>query len=235
MIGDKKVIAVLTVTDNSKRFPGKTFAEFGGHPLLWNTLNKILFKCKYIDTVVIDSPHPDKIADKISHYNARDLCKFIKRKPDLSSDNVPILTVLKSFRDFSFKIDPTLKRSDYIVWVDYTKPLTSVETIETCIEVAYGNGYDSVATVKPLRGNLLGDEAVCSQLKPDKEKRFLYFGAVRLRTVETLFNAELGTWGYGKKHRDLPIIKDWEMDIDYEHDLVQARALYKYFEEKKNG
>lgn len=224
MIGNRKVYAVLTVSDNSKRLPGKVYADFGGKSLLQHTVDK-LNQCRYIDDIIIDSPDTVvKIKDSLYVRSVRDAT--------LSGDSVPVLPVLQeAIRNVEEELDIGCR--DFIVWVDFTKPLTPIETLNKCIEVAYGNDYDSVATVKPVRGNLLGDEAICSQMKPESEKRYKYWGAVRLRTWFTLETAELGTWGYGLKHKDLPIINDWEVDVDYPHDLVQARAILKWLEEDK--
>lgn len=226
MIGNRRVVAVLTVSDNSKRLPGKTYADFGGTTLLQHTINKIV-QCPYIDELLIDSPDDDLKVDVKKVLFVRSI-----RPKDLAGDSIPILPVLQqAVRSVEEELD--IGYRDFIVWVDFTKPLTPLETLNKCIEVAYGNDYDSVATVKPVRGNLLGDEAICSQMKPEAERKYLYWGAVRLRTWFTLETAGRGTWGYGERHKDLPIINDWEVDVDYPHDLVQARAILKWLEEDR--
>lgn len=222
MIKQHKVFAVLTCNDNSKRLPGKVFARFAGSNLFEHAIKK-LQACGYIDAIVVDTPHPEKCDAHLSKVKPSPPLVYNVREKDLCGDTVPILDVLKGCKALE-----VLDDTDFVVWVDFTKPLTPPETINTVIEAAAGSGWDSVFTVKRLRGNLLGSAAVCTQLKPKEEERLLYWGAVRLRTYAALKTAQPKTWGEGKRHVNLPIIGDWEVDIDYPHDLVAARAMYDY-------
>lgn len=218
MIDNVKVVAILTVLDNSKRFPGKTFAPFGNGTLISHTIDKIR-ATRYIDYGLISTDVGDGWTDDVS-----DEFIIIPRPSHLMGDSIPILPVVQDAAQWIQEEEPVLT-----VWIDYTKPLTPIASIEQCIEVAWGNGYDSVFTVRPLRGALVDDEAICSQLKP--EQRFQHFGACRVRTLDCLKAAQLGTWGTGKRHKNLPIVKDWEIDVDYEYDIVQARAVYDWGKE----
>lgn len=218
MIGYRCVVAVLTCHDNSKRLPGKVFAPFAGINLFSHTVGKLL-ACEYIDAIVVDTPHPEVCMEYVYHPRV----VYHQRAANLCGDTIPVLDVLKGCRTLDAVHDDS-----YVVWVDFTKPLTPLETINLVIETAAAGNYDSVFTVKPLRGNLMGSAAVCSQLKPAEERKYLYWGAVRIRTKAALDNATSGTWGEGKRHVDLPIIQDWEVDIDYPHDLVTARAIYDF-------
>jgi N-acylneuraminate cytidylyltransferase len=209
-------IGIITLRDGSQRIKNKNMKILNGK-YLWQWVFDEAKKSKCIDKIVASTSCEEY------EFILRQHCEVIERPKELSEDNVPILPVLKH----AVTCMSELKKDDYIIHLDVTKPLTKVKKIDAVIRIAEHEKYDSIFTIKTLRGNLLGDKAVCSQLKPKEEIKYLYFGAIRLRTVETIEKAELGTWGYGEKHIDLPIINDWEVDVDYPHDFITAEALLK--------
>lgn len=216
MINATACHVVLTSRSGSDRLPNKNMMECAGYPLMY-WVTKECFRSWFVDSVF-------HISDSEEHrdYMAGLGCATIEEPSDVAAGNVPILSVLKHAVQH-IKCQP----KDYIIWVDVSKPLTRCYHIEKCIRNAYYGGYDSVFTTKKLRYNLIGDAAVVSQEKPKHETRFMYFGAVRLRTRETIENATDGTWGYGERHLDLPICEDHEIDVDYLHDLIMAEALIR--------
>lgn len=215
MINGKRCLALITTRSGSKRVVNKCFRDMNGLPMVEYVIRQCK-KSKYIDSIY-HSSSDEEYKNKIQKYG----CLTIDRPHQLSGDNIPILPVIKNAIE---NID--CNDSDYIVHVDFSKPLTKSRTIDMCIEKAE-EGYDSVFTVKELSENLLGDSAVCYQMKPEREKKYIYFGAVRVRTKKTIEEAENGTWGTGKRHLDYPIIKKWEIDVNDEIDFIIAEALIK--------
>jgi CMP-N-acetylneuraminic acid synthetase len=217
MINNKHCYIILTSREDSDRLQHKVIADCAGKPVAkW----------------VVDECHKSKYADEIYHVTSSPLyadifrkwkCKTIMEPDYLSNPDVPILSVIKYAAE---QIES--KDDDYFIWVDITKPLTKAGHIDLCIDFADNRNLDSVFTVKKCRSGIVGtdwgDLAVTTQNKPP-EKYYLFFGAVRLRTKKTILSAQPGTWGKGTNHLDLPICCDWEVDIDFPHDLIIARAL----------
>lgn len=214
MIDGKKVFGLVQVRSGSKRIKDKNIKDLAGKPLYAWSLDEAR-KSKYIDDIYISSS--SSWYKGIFEYQGY---KIIDRPAELSVDNVPNLPVYKHAIT-----EIPCKDYDYIVHIDICKPFTTVEQIDSVIDEAFNNNRHSVFTVKELKCNIIGDDAAVSQDKKDKEKKFIYFGAVRLFTKETIEKAELGTWGKGINHIDLPIINDWEFDIDYEWQFLCAETL----------
>ena len=216
MINNHKCFIVLTSKRNNTRFPDKNISDCAGKPLYRWAVDACL-RADYIDRIYHISDD-----ERMKGYLERLGIANIHEPDELCAPHVPILSVLKHTLNFIPAED-----DDFIIWVDISKPLTRAWHINEVIGTAGAGGWDSVFTVKRLRYNLIGDAAVVSQLKPEKETRYIYFGAVRLRTARTLRDAEDGTWGTGANHLDLPICEDFEIDVDYPHDLIMADALLK--------
>jgi len=217
MIGNKKVFGLIQVRENSQRIPGKNMQILNGKPLPMWVLNEAK-KCKHDD----GSNYFDDIYVSTSSKNYQRIfldwgCKIIFRPSELSCSNVPNLEVYKHAINFIPCHD-----DDYIVHLDICKPLTKALTMKMIIGCADDNNLDSCYTVKKFRHTLVGQSAIPTH---QLEEVYVNFGAVRLLTKETIEKAEIGTWGKGENHIDLPIIKDYEIDIDYMHDLAIAEFL----------
>ncbi len=210
MIKNKICNVVVVTKEKSTRLKMKNILPCAGKPLAFWALEQC-FKSKYVDTV-----YHCTNSKNMAMVFERQGCITIKEPDFLIKKDVQILEVVKYCAQ---KI-----KGDYIVWVDLSKPLTKAWQIDAVIREAYTKKADSVFTIKQLYRSLVGDPATLTQ---DNVLRYTNFGAVRLRTHDTIINAEKGTWGIGKKHIDLPICKDWEVDVDYYHDLVMAEALLK--------
>ncbi len=61
MIGDKKVLAVITARGGSKGLPGKNIKDLNGKPLIYWSIKEPL-KSKYIDKLIV-STDDEKIAE----------------------------------------------------------------------------------------------------------------------------------------------------------------------------
>jgi CMP-N-acetylneuraminic acid synthetase len=210
MIKNKVCNIIVVTKEKSTRLKMKNLLPCAGKPLAFWALEQC-FKSKYADTVYhcTNSKNMAKIFERKG-------CVTIEEPYYLLKKDVQILDVIKYAAQ---KI-----KGYYFVWVDLSKPLTKAWQIDEVIRKAHKEQADSVFTVKRLYRSLVGDPATLTQ---DNIVRYTNFGAVRLRTYDTIINAEKGTWGTGAKHIDLPICKDWEIDVDYYHDLIMAEALLK--------
>lgn len=212
----RKIFIVLTMREGSKRIQDKCTTMLAGKELyewvLWECLRLVKLGAEiYVSTSSLRY---------IDMLKSRKDVHVIKRPEALSGDDVTILPVLQHAIT-----EMPCKDQDYVVHVDITKPMTRTWQIAAVIFFALGGDYDSVFTCKRFQGNFLNDPAICTHLKPEESKSFYHYGAVRLRTVETIKNADPSTWGEGKKHMYLPICGDWEMDIDEPWQLMIAEAL----------
>jgi CMP-N-acetylneuraminic acid synthetase len=215
MIGNRKVAAVLMLRDGSSRIKNKCMKKMLGKPLAQITFD-MLKECSLIDEIYV-STSSKKYKKIVSTWNA----KIIDRPENLSGDKIILTDVM---RNAAQQLNH-LKDDDFILQVEPTKPLGEIEYFYKVIKHAHENNLNSCFTVKELKGNLIGDAAVVSQDKPVTEKRYLHFGFVRLRTKKTTLICE--GWGEGKKHENLPIIRDWEIDIDWPWQWVVAKTLLK--------
>lgn len=215
-------VYVLIMLKESKRIEDKNFKKIGNHNLLEIALNKVL-EMKQCDGVYISTSserYKELIKPIVKDYY-RIQIKTIDRPDELSKDNVPNLPVYKH----AVENIPDMDDNDYLVHIDACKPFTPIENIDKVIDYANKYKMDSVFACKRLLDNLIGDDAVVTQDK--KDFKYIYFNAPRLFTKKAIQNAELGTWGAGEKHVDLPIVNPWEIDIDYYYQLEMARALFK--------
>lgn len=215
MIKDRRVVAVMLMREQSLRIKDKCMKLINGVPLAKITFDK-LAKCKYIDEIYVSTSSP-RYKAIVAKWGAL----IIDRPRELSKSSVILSDVI---RHAAANI-PGLDDRDFIIQTEPTKPLGKTKYFNFAVEYAHARELDSCFTVKELKANLVGDMPVNSQDKPSEEKRFMQFGYVRLRTKKTTL--ECTGWGEGIKHINLPLIQDYEIDIDHPHQWIQAEALLK--------
>jgi CMP-N-acetylneuraminic acid synthetase len=228
MIGHKKVIGIMPIREGSTRIKDKNVRMFLGVPLAKYVLDKVS-KCKYIDEIYV-STSSERYQNLIHSWGYY----YIDRPIKLSQDNTTILPVLKHAVDeiqnenffIGFNVSGLRFLDDaYIMQLDATRPLVDINDLCYIIEYAHKYNYDSVFPVKKIGGLFLGDDPVNTQ--ENKKNRYMMWAQGRIRTVETIKNASANSWGIGNKHKYLDIIRDCEIDINYEHDFIAAEALAK--------
>lgn len=216
---DQKVY-VLIMLRESKRIKDKNFKKIGDKTLVEHAFDKILSmkKCDGVYVSTSSDRYKEMLQPLIKDY-FRIPIHIIDRPEELSKDEVANLPVYKH----AIENIPDMKDKDFLVHIDVCKPFTPVKNINKVIEYAVEYELDSCFACKKMLDNVIGDPAVVSQEK--KDFNYIYFNAPRLFTKETIRKAELGTWGAGKKHVHLPIVNQWEIDIDYDYQLEMARAF----------
>jgi len=122
MIQNKSVLAIIPARGGSKGVPRKNIRHLSGKPLIAWTIEEAQ-KSKYIDRLIV-STDDEEIA-KVSKARGAEI-PFI-RPSELAQDDTP-------------GIDPVLHaigllpEYDYIVLLQPTSPLRSVEDIDACLE-----------------------------------------------------------------------------------------------------
>ncbi|WP_147802813.1 cytidylyltransferase domain-containing protein [Alkalicoccus halolimnae] len=135
MIGTKKILAIIPARGKSKGIPRKNIKPIAGKPLIAWTIEEAN-KSKYIDRLVV-STEDEEIA-LISEKFGGEVPFF---RPDyLSKDTTPgIEPVLHAVDE--------LPGFDYVMMLQPTSPLRTVEDVDGIIEWMHQKKYDSVVSV----------------------------------------------------------------------------------------
>ena len=135
MIEGKSVLAVIPARGGSKGLPGKNIAKLAGKPLIAWTIEEAR-KSRYIDRLVLTTD--DKLIMAVAR---RWKCEVpFTRPPELSRDETPgIEPIMHAVR--------MCPGYDYVVKLQPTSPLRTVEDIDGCIEACARAGADSCVTV----------------------------------------------------------------------------------------
>lgn len=213
MIGESKVYAITLVREQSKRLPNKHLLNCYHKPLSkWAV--EAANRASYIDKVYV-STSSKKYQDEFKEW----FCCIIDREPEYDADNLHTLEILKHE---AAKLDPD--DGDLIVYFDSTMPLTRFTHFNEAIVTMMLYDLKSCFTVKRQRYAIVGDPPTSSQERKDK---YCYYGAVKVWTWDALRGASVNTWGESDKHIDLPICKDYEIDVNTKTDFAVAEALLK--------
>lgn len=135
MINGKSVIALIPARGGSKGVTRKNIREIAGKPLIAWTIEEAK-KSKYIDRVVLTS-EDDEIINVALNWGCE--VPFIRPK-ELAMDDTPgmepVLHALKSIPGYH-----------YIVLLQPTSPLRSVDDIDGCIELCSAQSARACVTV----------------------------------------------------------------------------------------
>lgn len=135
MIQDKKVLAVIIARGGSKGVPRKNTRLAGGKPLIAWTI-EVGKKSKYIDRLVLSSEDTEiiEVAKKWG-------CEVPFVRPmELASDSVPgVDTVVHAVN--------ALPGYDYVVMLQPTSPLRTVEDLDECIFYCVERGANVCASI----------------------------------------------------------------------------------------
>lgn len=135
MIAGKRVLAVISARGGSKGVPGKNIRSFGGKPLLQWSIEQGKAS-RYIDRLIVSS-EDSKILECAK--NAGCEVPFV-RPPELALDHVPgIEPVLHAIGQ--------LPGFDFVVLLQPTSPLRTVEEIDACIEECALRGAPVCVTI----------------------------------------------------------------------------------------
>jgi CMP-N,N'-diacetyllegionaminic acid synthase len=218
MIGKRTLLGIIPARGGSKGIPRKNIRLVKGKPLIVWTIEQAR-QSKFLDRVVLSSDDPE-----IMDIAANCGCEVpFRRPPELAADDTPgIVPVLHAIEN--------LPGYDYVVLLQPTSPLRSVEDIDKCISLCLERGAPACVSVTRCtenpylmfwRGQSLrlsplfaeGSRIACRQQLPDV---FRINGAVYVALSQWLQEAKSfvtsETIGY-----EMPV--DRSMDIDTEADL----------------
>ena len=136
MIQGKSVLAIIPARGGSKGIPRKNIRMLGGKPLIAWSIEEAK-KSKYIDRFILSS-EDDEIIKVAEEWGCE--APFV-RPPELAKDDTPgIEPVLHALN--------TLKEKyDYVVLLQPTSPLRSVEDIDGCIYTCISSNAQSCVSV----------------------------------------------------------------------------------------
>lgn len=130
-----KILAVIPARGGSKGVPRKNIRDLAGKPLIGWTIEEAK-KSKYIDRLILSS-EDDEIIEVAKQFG----CEVpFKRPIELAQDDTP-------------GIEPVLNAIEYCPGYDYvvllqpTSPLRTVEDIDGCIEKLLSSGKDFCVSV----------------------------------------------------------------------------------------
>lgn len=136
MIAGKTVLAIIPARGGSKGVPRKNIRLLAGKPLIAWTINEAK-KSKYIDRLILSS-EDEEIIKLAREYG----CEVpFKRPIELAQDDTPgIESVIHAINALGDKYD-------YVVLLQPTSPLRTVEDIDGCIQQCIIKGLPSCISV----------------------------------------------------------------------------------------
>jgi len=136
----EKVLAVIPARGGSKGIPRKNIAKVAGKPLVAWTIETAII-CPLLDRVIISTDDPE-IANVARCYGAE--VPFL-RPSELAQDDTPgIETILHTVR---WLHEHEGYRPDYVMVLQPTLPLRTVEDIEAAVQLAWECQADGVVSV----------------------------------------------------------------------------------------
>lgn len=161
MFKNKRILALIPARGGSKRIPEKNTLPLAGKPLIAWTIEAAK-KSKYLDRIIVSTD--DKKIKKISEEYGVDV-PFI-RPNDLATDEAGSVDVIKH------AISAIGEKYTYIVLLQPTSPLRTVEDIDNAIEMLDGKTKAVVSVCEtrhsPLWCNTLPEDlSMADFLKPE--------------------------------------------------------------------
>lgn len=122
MIAGEKVLAIIPARGGSKGIPRKNIRSLAGKPLIAWTIDEAK-KSKYIDRLILSSEDEEiiKVARKYE-------CEVLKRPVELAQDDTP------GIEPVIHAINTLEEKYDFVVLLQPTSPLRTVEDIDGCIQ-----------------------------------------------------------------------------------------------------
>ena len=159
MIAGKSVLAIIPARGGSKGVPRKNIRELGGKPLIAWTIEEAR-KSNYIDRLILSSENAEIIAIA-----------------EQWGCEVPFIRPLELAQDDTPGIDPVIhaienlqEKYDYVVLLQPTSPLRTVDDIDGCLELAITQGATSCVSV----------------IEPEKSPYWMYKMASESHVLEPL-------------------------------------------------
>ncbi len=230
MYENKKIMAIIPARGGSKGLPRKNIMLLDGKPLIAYTI--IVAKKSHIFDRIIVSTDNNEIAEIAKKYGAE--VPFI-RPTELATDKADSMDVvihaLKWFKEKG-------KKFDYIMKLQPTSPLRTVQDLIKSMELIIEKDGDSVISVSecehhPLWSNKLDpdlkmsnfiDEDIKGKNRQELPKYYRVNGVIFISKVDTLLNT---TDWYGEKSYAYIMDSKRALDIDSEIDFYLAELMQK--------
>lgn len=235
------ILITICGRGGSKGVKGKNFKEFLGFPLVFFTISAAeLFKTKnknhHIDICInSDSDELLNIADKTK------VVTLIKRPEYLAQDTSPKVPVIRYSLDESEKNNNIIY--DYIIDLDITSPLRTLNDINNILNITIENNYDIVFSVAESRRNPyfnmveLKDGIITKSKQSDfvarqqAPKVFDINGSIYCYNRNSLINVFKNSVFDGKCGI-YEMIDTCVLDIDHERDFEMMLLIAPYFYKK---
>lgn len=212
-----KVVAMVPIKLNSERVREKNVRRFCDGTALVQFILRALARSKKIDEIyVYCSSH------RIEEYlDGR--TRFLERPPYLDGNDCNCNDII---REFMKVVD-----ADVYVVSHATAPFTRPESIDRCVEAVASGEYDSAFTVEPLR-TFVWQEGRPLNFDPNRFPRTQDLEPMYLETSGAFAFTREVFETYGRRVGVKPClveIKDPNegIDIDTEHDMLVAQAIYR--------
>jgi len=225
VIGDRRVLAVISARGGSKGVPGKNLRPIGGRPLIAWTIEAAQ-RSRYVDRLIVSSDDAEILATA-----RRWGCEapFV-RPAELAQDDTPgVLPVLHALSE--------LPGYGYVVALQPTSPLRSPEDLDACLERCHGQEANACVTVTvaekspywmmvPESGHrvkpLLGWD---TSRRQDLPTVYVLNGAVYVARTEWLTESRTFLTDETLVY---PMPRERSLDIDTELDLLLAEAVVSH-------
>lgn len=230
MINNKKILAVTPARGGSKGLPGKNIKNICGKPLLCHSID-IAKASQYVDDILVSTDCSD-IAEVARAAGA----EVYLRPVELATDTALVADVLRHL------IENRPVTHDYIVLLEATSPMRTVEVVDECIELLSSSGADSVATFSkaeppPTRLWKIKDKKVDTYLeganpwlpRQMQEDAYCLNGMVYMFHVDSFIEARSASVFWGE--RLAVVTENFTVDIDTLEDF----ELAEYLMEKRNA
>ena len=226
------ILAIITARSGSKGIKNKNIRSINGKPLISYAID-FAKKSKLIDKIVISSDDP-----KIFNLYKDSNIEFIERPKDLCRDDSLVIDAIR------YTIDQLKQKSQYvpkiIVLLECTSPIKSLEDLESAISKVQNNEADSstsfkVTDISPNRLWKIDNKEpkpyiensnpfLSRQKQPQAYKltgQFYVFSNSILKKNKTSISLMMG--------KVYPVISStkFDIDIDYENDLILAEQIIK--------
>ncbi|WP_342473019.1 acylneuraminate cytidylyltransferase family protein [Metasolibacillus sp. FSL H7-0170] len=235
MINGKKVIALIPARGGSKSVPKKNITLLGNKPLIAWSID-VAKASNFIDEIIV-STDCSEIANVATKLGAR-----VQVRPNELAGDTSL--VIDTIRYVISSMSRELKEEDYLLLLEPTCPLRSVQDVEGCIKMIESKDLDSVATFKEADLNphrawkIESDEpinfidGVIPWLPRQKlPQAYQLNGAVYITKVGAINEETLGL--VVGKSGAIIMPKDRSIDIDDLTDFIIAETLLKKRIEKE--
>jgi CMP-N,N'-diacetyllegionaminic acid synthase len=232
MIGNEKLLAVITARGGSRRLPRKNVLTFAGKPLIAWTIEAGL-QSKYVDRVIV-STDDEEIAEISRSHGAE--VPFM-RPQELSNDTASSTDVI---RHAVKALENNEQKFGYLLYLQPTSPLRTSDHIDEAVALMIqkeANGVIGVTAMNhPIEwSNILPENLSMDGFisKNNQEKRSQDFpqrycvnGAIYLCKKKSVIEGDGSFFKEGSYAYKMDPVDS--VDIDTQKDFLVAEAFLKY-------